>query len=217
MNNKFPKIELPFPYRPKKRKKIVVGYTLDNSIENSGESMVESKKDDDKFIYKYSCAMLNLSDDPSTIIGYWCDKYIDKKDLYINEHQGMDGLESDYHVTIKYGLHDSDPKKLKKLVSGFGAVELKFGKVSKFSDNPDFDVLKISVESKKLHKLNEIICDNMNHTDTFPDYIPHTTLAYVKKGTCEDLVDNDFFTDLTDKIDEMCFTTRDGETYFLDL
>jgi len=206
MNVNIPSIELPFPYRG--RKSVTEGVN-----ENVGRT------------YKYGCAMLNLSDDISPILRYWCKKNISDKDLYINEDEGIDGFENNkFHVTVKYGLHTSDPKEIIKLVNGCGAIELDFGNVTKFDINPNkfdvnpnFDVLKIDIKSDKLRKLNKLISDNMEHTDSFDNYVPHATLAYVKKGACEDLVNNDFFTSLTDTVDEIYFTGKDGVEHFIDL
>ena len=237
MTKKFPKIELPFPVRPKKRKDKdwKVGFTglnlspgagFGNPIggegagEGAGVAMgMRESVDDSKsgHVYQYSCAMLNLSQNVAPILQYWCKVNIPKEDLYINEDQGMEGYEDMPHVTILYGLHDVKPKKLISLTHGFGPIELKFDKVTKFDTNPEFDVLKIDIDSAKLLYLNKLISDKMEHTDKFDQYKPHATLAYVKKGTCNHLVNNDFFTSLFDTVDEIYFATKDGDEYFIEL
>ncbi len=171
----------------------------------------------DKFVYEYSCAMLNLSADIADIVIQWATENIPEGDLYINEDAGMDGYEDTPHVTIKYGLHDSDPKKLKDLIDGYGPITIQLGLVEKFDTNPDFDVLKITVESPQLRELNKYISDNMEHTDTFDEYKPHATLAYIKKGTCNELISNTFFDKLEDEVYEIYFTSKTGDEYFLDL
>lgn len=95
-----------------------------------------------------------------------------------------DGRENDPHVTVKWGLHDQDHSKVARLVKGSGSVAAKLGKASVFrasKANPDYDVVKIDVESPDLHKLNKRI-SMLPHTDTHPGYKPHITLAYVKPG-----------------------------------
>ena len=202
--NFFSNISIPFPNRPSKKKR------LDNS-------MLESQNKDDKTLYKYSCAMLNLSDEIANIIKYWAKKMIPKDCLFIDEDEGMDGYEDTPHVTVKYGIHDTKPTELKKLTKGFGSVGLKFEKVTKFKENPKIDVLKIDVIGDDLKKLNKLITDNMKCTDKFDEYKPHVTLAYLKKGKCKELVDNDFFTELEDIAKEIYFNSRDGEGYFIKL
>ena len=171
----------------------------------------------DKFVYEYSCAMLNLSDTIAEKMLEWSKENIPEEDLFINEDAGMDGYEETPHVTIKYGLHDESPDKLQELIRGCGPITLQLGLVEKFDTNPDFDVLKITVESPKLRQLNQYISDNMPHTDTFNEYKPHATLAYVKKGACNDLISNPFFDKLEDEVYEIYFTSKTGEEYYLDL
>jgi len=238
MTEKFPKIELPFPYRPKKRKKDwVVGATglnlspgkgfgnpiggsSGNGTGNGGTgamAMGESIKDEDSYVYKYSCAMLNLSDNVSPILQYWCKKYIPSENLYVNEDQGIEGYVNLSHVTIKYGLHDTNPQKLIAIAKGYGPIEVKFGPVEKFDTNPEFDVIKVNIDSDKLRYLNNAITKDMEHSDQFNTYKPHATLAYVKKGSCDQLVGNDFFESLFDTIAEIYFASKDGQEHFIEL
>jgi hypothetical protein len=169
------------------------------------------------YVYQYSCAMLNLSEDVAPIIRYWAEKNIDKENLYIDNDSGIEGFEYIPHVTIKYGLHDIKPDKLIELVDGCGPIQLTFGKVSKFDTNPNFDVIKIEIESEKLNKLNSLISDNMDNTDKFDEYKPHATIAYVEKGTCDDLIENEFFDKLKDEVSQIYFTSRDGEESYIGL
>jgi hypothetical protein len=214
----FTQILTDMPRRARKRnKKDSVRQTVNvfpsyhtNPVLPMGESV-------DKFIYEYSCAMLNLSDDIASHVCEWAKSNIPQESLYIDEDSGIDGYEDTPHVTVKYGLHDTNPDKLKELIEGYGPVKFKLGLVEKFDTNPDFDVLKITVESQSLRELNKIISDNMEHTDTFDEYKPHATLAYVKKNSCDDLISNTFFDKLEDEVYEIYFTSKTGDEHFLDL
>ena len=165
--------------------------------------------------FTYSSAMLNLNDEISNMFIYWAKKMISPKDLFISDGEGIDGYSDTPHVTVKYGLLDETPEKVAELSKDFGIIQLQFGNVTKFC-NQDFDVIKVDVVSEKLMKLNQIINDNMENIDEYK-YKPHTTLAYVKKGTCEDLMGNDFFSGLNDFIHEIYFTSKTGEDYFISL
>lgn len=171
----------------------------------------------DKFIYKYSCAMLNLSDVISDGIKQWAVSNIPLDCLYINLDDGVEGYEDMPHVTIKYGLHDAFPDNLIYLVDGFGPIELELSTIDVFNNNPKFDVLKINIKSDKLMQLNKLICDNMHYTDKFSTYIPHATIAYIKKGSCLNLINSRVFDKLIDVVNEIYFTTRSGEEYFIKL
>jgi hypothetical protein len=178
-------------------------------------AMGESTEDDGN-VYEYSCAMLPISKENSAIMQYWAKQNIPVESLLIDPDQGMDGYEDNPHVTVKYGLHTDDVTDIEKLTSGYGPVPVKFGKVSKF-ENPDFDVIKIEIISEPLHELNKLISDNLENTDTYPTYEPHATLAFVKKGTCDKIVGDDFFTDMKDSISEIYFTARDGSEHYIDI
>ena len=69
-----------------------------------GESL--NSKEMDTYIYEYSCAMLNLSNELTHIIYEWVRQNIPEKNLYVNEDNGIEGYEDTPHVTVKYGLHD---------------------------------------------------------------------------------------------------------------
>ncbi len=49
-------------------------------------------------------------------------------------------------------------------------------------ETPDYDVVKFDVESEQMSKLNKLMTDNFDYTNDYPDYHPHMTVAYVKKG-----------------------------------
>lgn len=93
-----------------------------------------------------------------------------------------DGREDQPHITVKFGLHDAKlSRTLKDVLAGFGPVSASLGETSLFQ-NDEFDVVKISVDSPDLHRLNKLIARTVKCTDTHPTYTPHATVAYVKKG-----------------------------------
>jgi len=181
----------------------------------AGDNMAITPKRD--YTYKYSCAMLPLSDSTSAILKYWAKKMIPEECLYINTDEGIDGYEFTPHVTVKYGLNDDKPESLSELCKGCGLINIEFGKVDKFDTNPEFDVIKVNVESEQLRILNDKITDSMDHDEKWNSYKPHATLAYVKKGECEELVKSGFFTKLNDVIDQICFSSKTGTEYYIDL
>lgn len=108
---------------------------------------------------------------------------IDKEDIY-DEEPGF-GLEKDPHVTVLFGFHkDSNFDKIKELVKyqEYDSIEILIKNISHF-ETPDYDVVKLDIESKQMNALNKIMTDNFEYTNDYPDYHPHMTIAYVKKGT----------------------------------
>ncbi len=119
-----------------------------------------------------------------------------------------DGREPDVHVTVKYGLHDHDPFTVRPIVRGFGPIKIILGDTSIFENDKE-DVVKISVTSDKLIKLNKLVSDNLEHTNTHPDYIPHVTLAYVKPGTGKAYAGRTDFSGIEVVLPEILFSGND--------
>ena len=93
-------------------------------------------------------------------------------------------LEDQPHITVLYGLHDDvSAEQVAGLVKQRGPIMYQFGELSIFR-NENFDVLKLSVESQDLHDLNAHL-SILPHTNSYPDYCPHLTIAYMKPGTAD--------------------------------
>lgn len=144
---------------------------------------------------------------------------IPDEDLY-DDGSGEHGRESDVHVTVKYGLHTDKAKDVRDVIGDMPSVTLKLDKMSVFN-NDDYIVLKLDIESENLHELNKLISDNLECTDTFPDYHPHATIAYLKHR--EDDPDwykklfCDMFEGETAEIDSLLFSTADDKDYTIKL
>lgn len=133
----------------------------------------------------YSCLMVKMPVDISEAISEF-QKQIDPKDIYSKE---VFGLEKESHVTVLYGFHSQSLFPVKKVIDkqyGKDTISGSLGKVSLF-ENTEYDVLKFEVESEDLQELNKI-CKTLPYTSDYPDYHPHCTISYIKKGTCKDLV-----------------------------
>lgn len=93
--------------------------------------------------------------------------------------------EDDPHITLLYG-HDHEntdleilKKELKKAIDET-PIEFTTEPISLFEN--ENDVVKIGIQSDSLSKLNSLIREKFPYKTNFPDYKPHITLAYVKKG-----------------------------------
>ena len=131
---------------------------------------------------------------------------IPKDELYDSvDPEWSDGaLETDPHVTVLYGLtkHEADP--VAAAIADHGPVTVTLGKMSLF-ESEDYDVLKVDVESPKLRALNAKI-SKLPNENTFPDYKPHMTIAYLKKGEGKKYVGNDQFEGKKITFDTMTFS-----------
>jgi len=141
--------------------------------------LLEGKGDN----YDYGCVMLYF-DIKKTVWTKFQDM-IDKDDIYTEDGDQSYGLEYEPHVTILYGLHaDINDSTIKELIDGMNRVELKLREISIF-ENEKFDVVKFDIigeSKKKLSAMNGEFA-KLPHTTNYPDYHPHSTIAYVKPGT----------------------------------
>lgn len=123
---------------------------------------------------------------------------------------GPEGLETEPHITTKFGLHFQTPSvRLRQALKNFGPVEATLGKTSLFS-NDDADVLKVEVDSLGLHKLNKLISRVIPTHDTHPRYIPHLTLAYLKPGHGKKYVGDTALAGQKLRFDNLTFSGRRG-------
>lgn len=152
--------------------------------------------------YSYSSTQFNIPQKEARLIKKLADD-IDPADL------AEDGLEDNYHVTVKYGIHTESASEIKKIVSGFGPVSLTIGKTSLFEN--DQDVLKFDVVSTDLRKLNAKITRSTKCTDTHSEYKPHITIAYLKSGRGKKYKNDDILSGVELTLDTMLFSSKSGK------
>jgi hypothetical protein len=140
--------------------------------------------------FSWSCLMIDFPAKISGKVFKWADKNIKEEDLYIDE-DGY-GKENHIHTTIAYGI---DPKTtIEEIKDKLKPIYVTLGKITKFDNDENYDVIKIDVSGKELHKLHHEIEKEIGLPgNTFKDYKPHLTIAYVKKGACDDLIGDDTF------------------------
>jgi N12 class adenine-specific DNA methylase/2'-5' RNA ligase len=123
-----------------------------------------------------------------------------------------DGRETTPHVTVKYGLHGSDPEAVRAVLANEPPIRVTLGTTSIFpnGESGSGDVVKVDVDSPDLHRLNAKIADALEHTDTFPNYQPHATIAYVKPGLGEQYAGDASLEGQTFTVDRIVFSGKDG-------
>jgi hypothetical protein len=143
---------------------------------------VPVKESDNKQTYDYGCSMIYFDFPKMNEIH----SMIDEEDVYTEDGDSSYGLETEPHTTLLYGLHSDEIDD--DLVMGASTKhgipgELKLHNASLFQ-NDKYDVLKFDVDDDHLHKINGELC-KLPHTTDYPDYHPHSTVAYLKKGKGE--------------------------------
>ena len=165
--------------------------------------------------YEYSCLMVDLPSDSASIVKHWGTKFINVDEMYIDTESGIKGLEDRPHVTIKYGINDVNPTDTMRQVIG-SDITFTLGTISKF-ENELFDIIKVDIDSDCLSQLNNNITENIECTDSFPDYVPHCTIAYVDKGSHNHLLGNDYLSGISIENNMVVFSAKDGTEHELEI
>ena len=127
------------------------------------------------------------------------------------------GREDEPHVTIRYGFTIDDPIDALVILQDFPPVKLTLGATNIFPAKEDesqrggaqYDVVYVEVDSPDLMKMNEALA-SLPHIDTFPKYIPHICLAYVKPGLGGKYASNHDLQGLEVVVDEAIFSPAEG-------
>ena len=133
---------------------------------------------------EYACIMLDY-DMPEFVKEL--QKSIPEEELYLGEtdkdkEDDNYGLEKEAHITLVYGLNNNVKfSELEEYLLPIKEYQTILVNISTFT-NDNFDVLKVGAKCPKADISNKDIMDNFNvHTD-YKEYLPHMTIAYLKKG-----------------------------------
>lgn len=149
---------------------------------NNFQHIMEKSKE----TYSYGCAMLYFNFPGMEEIH----RMIDPEDIYTEEKDRTYGLEDEPHVTLLYGLH-SDEINDQDVIDV--CKEKKVGDIKLYNaslfENKDYDVLKFDADNEVLFEINKNLEDNFPYSTDYPDYHPHSTIAYIKSGKGAKYVD----------------------------
>jgi len=147
---------------------------------NNWKLMEAEKKKEQSKKTEFGCVMLY------TEVPNW-DKHIsiiEKEDIYDDEFKDY-GLEHTPHVTVLFGIHldETTPEEVEKVLKLFKPIQAYIDTRSIF-ENPTYDVVKYDVPvTPQLKEYHEAVMAAFPNTQTFPDYHPHMTIAYVVKNS----------------------------------
>lgn len=129
------------------------------------------------------------------------------------------GRETDVHVTIKYGIDPSvDIASMKDAIENSdsakemaqrGGGTMTLGATAIFEAD-EYDVVYVGVDSEDLVLLNKSISEAVPVTDTHPEYVPHITIAYVKKGEGQKYVGDETLKGTIVTFDAIQFSDTEG-------
>lgn len=144
--------------------------------------------------YDYATTQINLPVPMADFIIDWGRANVPDSAVYTDPHDDTLGREHEMHVTVLFGLTEPNGNRaLHKLSEKYAPFPIMVGAVSLFKTNPKYDVIKLNVESPWLRKLHDDLKQSVPNEDKWPEYSPHVTIAYVKKGSCDKMEGTDLF------------------------
>lgn len=168
--------------------------------------------------YSYSCLIAKIPESLAQKVRDF-GASIPNEDIY-QDNTGERGRQEEIHITIKYGIHTTDVAEVLDVVEKTKPLKVKLGKTTIFWVG-DSVVLKISVQSSDLAALNANVRRKLECTDTYPDYKPHITIAYLKKNDknpywFQKYMTNDF-EGIELELNELIFSMSKGPKYKITL
>lgn len=164
-----------------------------------------------KVAYSYSCLMAELPRPLANKVREYAASIPDR--FIYQSRDGEQGREDHPHITVKYGIHTMDLKDIVDLLDSQPPIRVRLGHITSFLTEK-YIVLKVSVQGDGLFALNRKVCNTLECTDTFPEYRPHITIAYMRRNEqnpyyyqryCNNSLDG-----LEVILDEFTFTTPEG-------
>ncbi len=165
--------------------------------------------------YDFSSTQIDLPPSAAGNVQKWSRDNLSDNDIYHEKGDRPYGREENTHCTVKFGLHTNDAEVVRQKIKDFGAFEIELGEVSRFvpKDKP-YNVVKIEVESDRLHDLNKLISELPN-SDEHPQYKPHITVAYIKDGTNTEVSGKRPFAGIMIPVTEIVFSPKNGDKVIL--
>ena len=161
--------------------------------------------------YKYGCVMIETPFDNWSEIT----SIIDEQDLYNEPGDNTYGIQKNPHLTLLYGLHkEVSPEMVQNALEGFNDTKIKLNGIGIF-ENDEFDVVKINVDPVgSLQVMHDKLAE-LPHTSDYPNYEPHITIGYVKKGLGRKYLNDDYRD--TKLVSDVSYSMTNGEKIYFNL
>lgn len=167
-------------------------------------------------VHKYSSVQLNFNSQISSSVLQFGNIVIPDGYLYYDK-DGDCGRENQIHCTVLYGIESKSPNEVKIALKEVKEFEVELGQIS-FFEKDDCDVMKIEVHSDYLKNVNSILRNKVDYQNDYPNFIPHCTVAYLKKDVKEYLkYDVNHFVGLKQTVTDLEFSSKDGSREYIRL
>lgn len=163
--------------------------------------------------YKYCSTQINLNGLAST-------RVLMAGDMIPDEALGVEGREDQPHLTVQYGIETDDPEAIRRTVAGLYPFEITLGLTDAFppsehssGDSPLFVTVKKGTEH--LVAVRTAIRSAGPVHDSFPTYIPHVCVAYVKNEYVDSMKGKDWLDGTVVTVTGVTYSNREGEQVYL--
>ena len=162
--------------------------------------------------YEFSSTQLNLPTELAQQVRRIA-SHIDPRDLVKKEFVP--------HISLKYGLHTTDPAPVEQLLADEPPIRVRFGKTDFFpaENSPDSqnDVLYVKVFSPDMRRIHKKLIGSLPHTMNYPKYEPHVTVAYLKKGRAQKYAGRTDLNNVEHTFDTVRFSKPSGRKFSISL
>lgn len=172
-------------------------------------------------IADYTSTQLELTGKIKKDISSFLSKTIKKGDLASNDdipNYAQGGIIDYSHITILYGIKENQLDNIKNTLRTQKPIKVMFGKTNFFSDkHVNYDVVYLEVISSDLRKLRNKMENEVEYYKGPYSYIPHVSLAYVKKGLGKDYKEFDLFEGKSVIFDSIIYSSPDEKNIKIEL
>lgn len=123
----------------------------------------------------------------------WGYDHIPCENLFTDPVDPTFGRETNVHITILANIEETNQEKIKNSIASEPKIKCCLGKINLFVNNSKYDVIQIEVLGNQINQLNKNLSQSIKSVSKFPLYIPHITIAYVKKGCGDQFLHNTYF------------------------
>jgi len=141
-------------------------------------------------VHEFGCVMLLPADGVAGSVLAVGQKLVNDDELYSDPDNSDSGRDETPHTTSLWGIRDKHAgERVRKVMSEFMPREFRLMGVSFFDDNEEFDVVKFDCEGSDLYDFHDALKKEFPDAKETFDFHPHMTIAYVRKGLGQTIVD----------------------------
>lgn len=156
--------------------------------------------------YEYGCVMVEVP------VKNWKEitSYIDPEDVYTGGDD-THSIQENPHLTLLYGLHkEVTTEMIKSVFDNFtDNINIVVDGIDIF-ENEDYDVVKFNVKADGALQYLHDELSKFPNSNSFPDYKPHITIAYVKKGSGKKYIKPEYKYEVKN-VDKITYSMPSGE------